>query len=79
MAVGEADGPKVITDKDQCPLTPSIVAFCDDLEVLVGTQAKRQASTNPTRTIHSIKRLMGRRREAVQGSILAGDRIDRLL
>jgi hypothetical protein len=65
VAVAETDGPKVITDDNQSALIPSVVAFFDGSEVLVGEKAKRQASINPHRTIYSIKRFMGRRREEV--------------
>jgi molecular chaperone DnaK len=56
MEGGEA---KVITNKEGARTTPSIVAFTDKGEVLVGATAKRQAITNPEKTIFSIKRIMG--------------------
>lgn len=61
VAVSEPTGAKVIAGKDGSKLTPSVVAFLEDDEVLVGETAKRQADLNPTRTIHSVKRFMGRR------------------
>jgi molecular chaperone DnaK len=59
MAVYEAGEVKVIANKEGKNTTPSIVAFTDKGEVLVGDPAKRQAITNPTKTIFSIKRIMG--------------------
>src|ERR1035438_3570361 len=56
---------KVIPNQDGNRLTPSVVAFTDKGEVLVGDPAKRQAVTNPRRTIYSIKRFMGRRHNEV--------------
>src|SRR6267142_3858720 len=53
--------PKVIENAEGMRTTPSIVAFSDDGERLVGQQAKRQAVTNPERTIFAVKRLIGRR------------------
>jgi len=59
MAVYEAGEAKVIANKEGKNTTPSIVAFTDKGEVLVGDTAKRQAITNPKKTIFSIKRIMG--------------------
>lgn len=59
VAVYERGESKVIANKEGRNTTPSIVAFTDKDEVLVGETAKRQAVTNPTRTIYSIKRIMG--------------------
>ena len=61
----EGSDPKVIANKDGDRLTPSVVAFNDKGETLVGVQARRQAVTNPKRTISSIKRFMGRRHNEV--------------
>lgn len=61
VAVMEGQKPKVIANAEGNRLTPSVVAFTDKGEVLVGEPAKRQAVTNPHRTIASIKRFMGRR------------------
>jgi len=61
VAVMEGGQPTVIANEEGGRTTPSIVAFADDGERLVGAIAKRQAVTNPTRTIYSIKRFMGRR------------------
>jgi molecular chaperone DnaK len=59
VAVYEAGEAKVIPNKEGKNTTPSIVAFTDKGEVLVGDPAKRQAITNPEKTIYSIKRIMG--------------------
>lgn len=63
VAVMEGDKPKVIENSEGHRTTPSIVAFSDDGEVLVGHSAKRQAVTNPDNTLFAIKRLIGRRFE----------------
>ena len=65
VAVMEGGEPKVIPNADGARITPSVVAFTDRGERLVGVQAKRQAITNPMRTIYSIKRFMGRRHNEV--------------
>ncbi len=65
VAVMEDGDVKVIANAEGNRLTPSVVAFNDKGEVLVGEPAKRQAVTNPTRTIYSIKRFMGRRHNEV--------------
>ena len=61
VAVMEGGKPKVIENAEGARTTPSIVAFTDDGQRLVGQSAKRQAVTNPTYTFHAIKRLVGRR------------------
>src|SRR3979411_1507903 len=61
VAVMEGKTPKVIENAEGMRTTPSIVAFTDDGERLVGQTAKRQAVTNPERTIFAVKRLIGRR------------------
>jgi molecular chaperone DnaK len=61
VAVMEGGQPTVITNEEGGRTTPSVVAFTDEDERPVGAVAKRQAVTNPTRTIYSIKRFMGRR------------------
>jgi molecular chaperone DnaK len=66
VAVMEGGEVKVIANQDGQRLTPSIVAFTDKGERLVGDPAKRQAVTNPKRTVYSIKRFMGRRHNEVQ-------------
>lgn len=63
VAVLEGDKPKVIENAEGTRTTPSIVAFTDDNEVLVGQSAKRQAVTNPSNTLFAVKRLIGRRFE----------------
>ena len=65
VAVMEGSEPKVIANAEGNRLTPSVVAFTDSGEVLVGDVARRQAVTNPLRTISSIKRFMGRRHSEV--------------
>ncbi|RBP17232.1 molecular chaperone DnaK [Roseiarcus fermentans] len=60
VAVMEGSAPKVIENSEGARTTPSIVAFTDDGERLVGQPAKRQAVTNPERTFFAIKRLIGR-------------------
>jgi molecular chaperone DnaK len=61
----EGDSPVVITNAEGSRLTPSVVAFTDKGERLVGIQAKRQAITNSKNTVFSIKRFMGRRHNEV--------------
>ncbi len=59
VAVYEAGEAKIISNKEGKNTTPSIVAFTDKGDILVGEPAKRQAITNPEKTIYSIKRIMG--------------------
>ncbi|MGD2025069.1 MAG: molecular chaperone DnaK [Methyloceanibacter sp.] len=61
VAVMDGTSPKVIENAEGMRTTPSMVAFADDDEVLVGLPAKRQAVTNPENTFFAIKRLIGRR------------------
>ncbi len=61
VAIMEGGDPKVIANVEGNRTTPSIVAFNDAGERLVGQVAKRQAVTNPTRTLFAIKRLIGRK------------------
>ena len=63
VAIMEGREPKVIVNEEGSRLTPSVVAFTKDGERLVGQVAKRQAITNPEKTVYSIKRFMGRRYE----------------
>ena len=65
VAVMEGSEPKVIPNAEGNRLTPSVVAYTDKGEVLVGEPARRQAVTNPTRTVYSVKRFMGRRHNEV--------------
>ena len=61
VAIMEGNEAKVITNEEGSRTTPSVVAITDKGERLVGASAKRQAVTNPTNTVYSIKRFMGRR------------------
>lgn len=61
VAVLEGGKPKVIENAEGDRTTPSIVAFTDDDQILVGQSAKRQSVTNPTNTLNAIKRLIGRK------------------
>ena len=63
VSVLESGKPRVIENAEGGRTTPSIVAYADDNEVLVGQSAKRQAVTNPTNTLFAVKRLIGRRFE----------------
>src|SRR3977135_3448649 len=61
VAVMEGSKARVIENAEGARTTPSMVAFTDDGEVLVGQSAKRQSITNPENTVYAIKRLIGRR------------------
>jgi molecular chaperone DnaK len=61
VAIMEGGKPRVIENSEGDRTTPSIIAFTDDDEVLVGQPAKRQAVTNPANTLFAVKRLIGRR------------------
>ncbi|RCV90414.1 molecular chaperone DnaK [Billgrantia montanilacus] len=61
VAVLDGDSAKVIENAEGTRTTPSIIAYTDDGEILVGQSAKRQAVTNPENTLYAIKRLIGRR------------------
>ncbi|MGR4070304.1 molecular chaperone DnaK [Billgrantia sp. C5P2] len=61
VAVLDGDSAKVIENAEGARTTPSIIAYTDDGEILVGQSAKRQAVTNPQNTLYAIKRLIGRR------------------
>jgi len=65
VAVIEGGEPKIIINEEGSRLTPSVVAFTKDGEILVGQVAKRQAITNPENTVYSIKRFMGRKYDEV--------------
>ena len=71
VSVMEGNTPKVIENAEGTRTTPSIVAYMEDGEILVGAPAKRQAVTNPANTLFAIKRLIGRKfgEEAVQKDI----------
>jgi molecular chaperone DnaK len=66
VAVMEGGAAKVIPNQEGNAITPSVVAFTDKGDRIVGDPAKRQAVTNPRRTIYSIKRFMGRRHNEVE-------------
>ena len=61
LAVLDGDSAKVIENAEGARTTPSIIAYTEDGEILVGQAAKRQAVTNPNNTLYAIKRLIGRR------------------
>src|SRR5690625_1198872 len=61
VSVVEGDNVRIIENAEGTRTTPSIVAYLDDGEILVGAPAKRQAVTNPENTIFAVKRLIGRR------------------
>ena len=61
VSVLDGDSSKVIENAEGDRTTPSIIAFTEDGEVLVGQSAKRQAVTNPESTLFAVKRLIGRR------------------
>ena len=61
VAVMEGDKPKVIENSEGDRTTPSIIAYNEDGEILVGQSAKRQAVTNPHNTLYAVKRLIGRK------------------
>jgi molecular chaperone DnaK (HSP70) len=63
VAVLENNQPKVIENAEGARTTPSIIAYQEDGEILVGAPAKRQAVTNPKNTLYAVKRLIGRRFE----------------
>jgi molecular chaperone DnaK len=63
VAIMEGRDPKVIENEEGSRLTPSVVGFAKDGEILVGQVARRQAITNPENTVYSIKRFMGRKFE----------------
>ena len=71
VAIMDGSSAKVIENSEGDRTTPSIVAFADGDEVLVGQAAKRQSVTNPENTFYAVKRLIGRRydEEAVQKDI----------
>jgi molecular chaperone DnaK len=69
VGVMEGGSPLVIPNQEGSRITPSVVAFTKEGEVLVGQIAKRQAITNPENTIFSIKRFMGRRYEEVEQEV----------
>jgi molecular chaperone DnaK len=71
VAIMEGKEPKVLVNSEGGRTTPSIVAFTEAGELLVGQVAKRQAITNPNNTVFAVKRLMGRKYDSpeVQGDV----------
>ncbi len=69
VAIMEGKEPKVIPNQEGARTTPSVVAFDDKGEVLVGRVAKNQAITNPENTIFSVKRFMGRKYSSIEGEV----------
>ncbi|MFS8974941.1 molecular chaperone DnaK [Cupriavidus necator] len=63
VAIMEGNTPKVIENSEGARTTPSIIAYMEDGEILVGAPAKRQAVTNPRNTLYAVKRLIGRKFE----------------
>jgi molecular chaperone DnaK len=63
VAIMEGGQPKVIENSEGARTTPSIIAYMEDGEILVGAPAKRQAVTNPKNTLYAVKRLIGRKYE----------------
>src|SRR3989338_3468926 len=61
VAIMEGNTPKVIENSEGARTTPSIIAYQEDGEVLVGASAKRQSVTNPKNTLYAVKRLIGRK------------------
>ncbi|MDB5770857.1 MAG: dnaK, partial [Burkholderia sp.] len=61
VAIMEGGQPKVIENSEGSRTTPSVVAYQEDGEILVGAPAKRQAVTNPKNTLYAVKRLIGRK------------------
>src|SRR5262245_31234971 len=70
VAIMEGKEPKVIVNEEGDRITPSVVAWDDQGEVLVGQIAKRQAITNPENTVFSAKRFIGRRFDELKGDEL---------
>jgi molecular chaperone DnaK len=69
VAVMEGKEPKVIVNEEGSRITPSVVAWDDKGEILVGQIAKRQAVTNPENTVYSSKRFIGRRFDEIQADV----------
>src|SRR5260221_6324866 len=61
VAIMEGGKPKVIENSEGARTTPSVVAYAEDGEILVGAPAKRQAVTNAKNTVYAVKRLIGRK------------------
>ncbi len=61
VSIMEGGKPKVIENSEGARTTPSVIAYQEDGEILVGAPAKRQAVTNPKNTLYAVKRLIGRK------------------
>ena len=70
VAVMDGSEPTVIANQEGDRTTPSVIAFTDGDEVIVGSPARNQRVTNPTRTVYSVKRFMGRRHSEVSSCLL---------
>ncbi len=68
-AIVGKDGPRVLTDSQGAALIPSVVSFLDGGEVIVGAEARALSISNPERTVHSVKRLMGRGMADLAGEV----------
>ena len=66
VAIMEGNTTKVIENAEGARTTPSIIAYQEDGEILVGASAKRQAVTNPRNTLYAVKRLIGRKFDDVE-------------
>ena len=66
VAVMDGNEPTVIANQEGDRTTPSVIAFTDKGETLVGAPARNQRVTNPERTVYSVKRFMGRRHNEVE-------------
>lgn len=79
VAILDGDQPRVLENAEGTRTTPSIIAYAEDGEVLVGQPAKRQAVTNPKNTLFAIKRLIGRRLKMLKFSVTSKSCLTRLL
>src|SRR5258708_39393204 len=76
VAIMEGNNTRVIENSEGARTTPSIIAYQEDGEILVGASAKRQAVTNPRNTIYAAKRLIGRKFDEKEGQAEDGRRDD---
>src|SRR3954468_20938288 len=66
VAIMEGDQPKVLINSQGSRITPSVVGFRENGEIVIGQNAKNQQVTNPKNTVFSVKRFMGRRHSEVE-------------